>query len=56
MERGKDYYDKGEEALREAGRLVREFAEQAVKQTGRPAKESAKHTQDMAHELERSAL
>lgn len=58
VERGKEYYDKGAEVLRDVGRSAREFAEQgqkAVKDIGSSAKESAKHTRDMAHELERSA-
>ncbi|WHZ28258.1 MAG: hypothetical protein OJF51_003056 [Nitrospira sp.] len=51
VERGKEYYEKGEEVIRDAGRSAREFAKQgqeAVKEAGRSAEEFAKHSQDMA--------
>jgi gas vesicle protein len=41
MERGKEYYDKGEQVVRDAGRSAQDFAKQ---------------TQDMAREPGRSAL
>ena len=48
VERGKDYYDHGEKAVREVGRSARDLAQQgqeAVKKAGRSAKEEfAKHT------------
>ena len=57
VERGKEYYDKGEKVVRDAGRSARELAKQgakqgqeAVKDAGRSAKEFAKHTQDVARE------
>ena len=59
VERGKEYYNKGGEVVRDAGRSAREFAEQgqeAVKEGGHSAKEFAKQTQDMAREPGRSAL
>lgn len=60
VERGRDYYDKGEEVVREAGRSVRHMAKQgqeAVKEAGRSAKEEfTQHTQDMARDPGRSAL
>jgi gas vesicle protein len=63
VERGREYYDKGEEVIRDAGRSAEEFAQQgaqkeldAVKDAGRAAKEFAKQTQDMIREPGRSAL
>lgn len=59
VERGREYYDRGEEVVRDAGRSAREFAKQgqeAVKDVGRSAKEFAKQTQDVAREPGRSAL
>ncbi len=59
IERGSEYYDKGEEVVRDAGRSAREFAKQgqeAVKDAGRSAKEFAKQAQDVAREPGRSAL
>lgn len=57
VERGKEYYDKGETAVRDAGHSAREFATQgakkeldAVKDAGRSAKEFAKQAQDVARE------
>jgi hypothetical protein len=40
VERGKEYYNKGEEAVREAGRSAKEFAKQVqdvVRDPGRSA-------------------
>ena len=59
VERGREYYDRGEEVVRDAGRSAREYAKQgqeAVKDVGRSAKEFAKQTQDVAREPGRSAL
>ena len=59
VERGREYYDRGEEVVRDAGRSAREFAKQgqeAVKDVGRSAKEFAKQAQDVAREPGRSAL
>ena len=59
VERGREYYDRGEEVVRDAGRSAREYAKQgqeAVKDVGRSAKEFAKQAQDVAREPGRSAL
>jgi gas vesicle protein len=59
VERGREYYDRGEEVVRDAGRSAREFAKQGqetVKDVGRSAKEFAKQAQDVAREPGRSAL
>ncbi|MBX3332418.1 MAG: YtxH domain-containing protein [Nitrospira sp.] len=59
VERGREYYDGGEEVIRDAGRSAREFAKQgqeAVKDAGRSAKDFAKQTQDVVRESGRSAL
>ncbi len=57
VERGKEYYDKGEEVIRDAGRSARELAKQgqeAVKEAARAGKEDfAKQRQDMARETGR---
>lgn len=60
VERGKEYYDKGEEVVQDAGRSAKEFAKQgaeqgqeAVKDGGRAAKEFAKHAQDVVREAGR---
>src|SRR6478609_7275705 len=57
MEEGKEQYDKGKDAVREAGRSAREFArkgvkrgQEAVKDAGRAAQEFAKQAQDAAGE------
>ncbi|MDK2744617.1 MAG: YtxH domain-containing protein [Nitrospira sp. BO4] len=53
MERGKEYYDKGEEVVREAGQSAKEFAaqgvrqgEKVVKEAGRSVKAVAQHVRD----------
>jgi gas vesicle protein len=59
VERGREYYEKGEEVVRDAGRSARDFAKQgqeAVKDAGRSAKDFAKQAQDVAREPGRSAL
>lgn len=59
VERGREYYDRGEEVIRDAGRSAKEYAKQgqeAVKDAGRSAKEFAKQAQDVAREPGRSAL
>ena len=60
VERGKEFYDKGEEVVGDAGHSAREFAKQeakqgreAVKDAGRAAKEFAQHSQDMASQIGR---
>lgn len=53
VERGRDYYDKGEKVIRGAGRSAREFAAQGqetMNDVGRSAKEFAKHAQDAVRE------
>ncbi len=53
VERGKEYYERGAEVLRDAGRSAREFSKQgqeAVKEAGRAAKEFGKQAEDMARE------
>jgi gas vesicle protein len=51
VERGKEFYEKGEEVIRDTGRSAREFAKQeakqgreAVKDAGRAAKEVAQRS------------
>jgi gas vesicle protein len=59
VERGKEFYEKGEGVIRDAGQSAREFATQGqevVKDARQSAKEFAQHTQEMAREPGRSAL
>lgn len=53
VERGKEYYDKGEETIREVGRSGKEFARQgqeAMKETGRSARKFVKEGQNAVEE------
>ena len=65
VERGKEYYDKGEEAIRDVGRSAKEFAKQgqdaardAARDAGRSAKDLAKQgkqaVEETANEISRS--
>jgi gas vesicle protein len=59
VERGKEYYNKGEEFIRDAGRSAKEYVregQEAMKDAGRSAKDFAKQTQDIVREPGRSAL
>lgn len=61
VERGKEYYDKGEDAIRDVGRSAKEFAKQgqdAAQDAGRSAKDLAKQgkqaVEEAAHDASRS--
>lgn len=57
VERGKEYYNKGEEVVRDVGRSAREFAQQGqetVREAGQAAKqEFTKQREDLARETGR---
>jgi gas vesicle protein len=60
-ERGKEYYDKGDEAIRDVGRSAREFAKQGqevAQDAGRSAKELVKQgkyaVEETANEMSKS--
>ncbi len=58
VERGKEYYNKGEEFARDAGRSAKEFArqgEESVRDAGRSAKEFAKQGKDKVEEAANEA-
>ena len=61
VERGKEYYDQGEEVVRDAGRSAKEFAKQGqdmARDAGRSAKDLAKQgkqaVDETANEISRS--
>jgi gas vesicle protein len=58
VEQGKEYYNKGEETIREAGRSVQEATKQgqeATKDAGRSAKEFAKQGKNVVEEAANEA-
>lgn len=58
VERGREYYDKGEEMIRDAGRSAKEFArqgEESVRDAGRSVKEFAKQGKDKVEEAANEA-
>ncbi len=58
VERGKEYYDKGEDMMRDAGRSAKDLARQgqeAMKEAGRSAKEYAKQGKNAAEEAANEA-
>jgi gas vesicle protein len=62
VERGKEYYDKGEEVVRDAGRSAKQFVkqgarqgEEAVRDAGRSAKEFVKQGKDAVEDVANEA-
>lgn len=58
VERGKEYYNKGEELVRDAGRSAKEFArqgEESVRDAGRSAREFAKQGKEKVEEVANEA-
>jgi gas vesicle protein len=50
VERGKEFYEKGEEVVRDAGRSAKEFAEQGVKQGQEAVKDAGQSAKDFAQQ------